>query len=167
MWKGDEMGKGESNIPSLQVCWGKEHCKDLTSGNHLSRAGKRTAGNFLALGEDEKTKTMCHTHTYARTRTHTHSRSHTRQWYNDYYTYSPPLSLPSLNLMIFRYTPLHGQKHAVTWLVKAAVYVHFQINPRADVKKSKSVKHRPPGTLGRNPCGFVNKQNLNERHHSN
>lgn len=64
MWKGDEMGKGESNIPSLQVCWGKEHCKDLTSGNHLSIAGKRTAGNFLALGEDEKTKTMCHTHTH-------------------------------------------------------------------------------------------------------
>lgn len=40
---------------------GKEHSKDLTSGNHLSIAGKRTAGNFLALVEDEKTKNMCHT----------------------------------------------------------------------------------------------------------
>lgn len=123
MWKGDEMGKGESNIPSLQVCWGKEHCKDLTSGNHLSIAGKRTAGNFLALGEDEKTKTMCHTHTHS----YTHTLS--LQWYNDYYTYSPP-HFPPPSLMIFRYTPLHGQKHAVTWLVKAAVYVHFSNKPQ-------------------------------------
>lgn len=125
MWKGDEMGKGESNIPSLQVCWGKKHCKDLTSGNHLSIAGKRTAGNFLALGEDEKTKTMCHTHMHAHTHTHTLCNG----------TMTTTLILqPSFTttpiLMIFRYSLLHGQKHAVTWLVKAAVYVHFSNKPQ-------------------------------------
>lgn len=52
-------------------------------------------------------------------------------------------------------------------LLKLQCMYIFQINPRADVRKSKSFKRRLPGTLGRNPCGLVNKQNLNERHHSN
>lgn len=66
------------------------------------------------LLEKMKRQKPCVTHTHTHAHIHTHLRTHTRQWYNDYYTYSPPLSLPSLNLMIFRYTPLHGQKHAVT-----------------------------------------------------
>lgn len=52
-------------------------------------------------------------------------------------------------------------------LLKLQCMYVFQINPRADVRKSKSFKRRLPGTLGRNPCGLVNKQNLNERHRSN
>lgn len=99
MWKGDEMGKGESNIPSLQVCWGKEHCKDLTSGNHLSIAGKRTAGNFLALGEDEKTKTMCHTHTLI----HTYTLSAMVQWL--LHLFSTPLPPPQFNDLQIYSTP--------------------------------------------------------------
>lgn len=117
MWKGDEMGKGESNIPSLQVCEGERALQRShiwqSFVNSWKENGRKHSGS---CGRWKDKKHVSHMHS-AGTMTTTFVVSH-------------PVPPSFFNLMIFRYTLLHGQNHAVTWLFKAAVYVHFSNKPQ-------------------------------------